>query len=137
MDIYSISLEDWTEFSSKKFANTGKEIDEKYIRQIFDITKGFPYYTQQIFYVIWNNTKKKVTQFIVDKSINMVLEKENDFYAYIWSEITLNQKKTLKYIIRNNGENLYSAGNLIESYFTASTLKSTLESLLKKDIIDK
>ncbi|MEA2091488.1 MAG: hypothetical protein U9O83_03860, partial [Campylobacterota bacterium] len=54
-----------------------------------------------------------------------------------YSSLTPNQKTTLKYIALFDGKNLYSNDNLSEVNLSASTLKSTLESLMKKDICDR
>lgn len=135
--IKEIKLEEWILFANKRFDDSYKFIDEKQIKNIFDITNGFPYYMQQLLYHVWQECKKEVTEDMIKKALHTMLEREYDLYAYIYTSLTPNQKTTLKYIVNFGGTNLYSNDNLSETSLSASTLKSTLESLIKKDICDR
>jgi hypothetical protein len=92
---------------------------------------------QQIMSVVWEETEKEVDDIIIEESLKIILEREYDLYSYQWTQLTLNQKKTLKYIIETGGVNLYSNDNLSDSTLSSTTLKSTLEALIKKDICDR
>jgi AAA+ ATPase superfamily predicted ATPase len=135
--IKEITLEDWTFFAKQKFEKTDKSISIEHIKTIFDITNGFPYYMQQLLYHVWEECEKNVDEQMIQKSLKLMLAREYDLYAYIYSSLTPNQKITLKYITLFDGTNLYSNDNLSEVNLSASTLKSTLESLTKKDICDR
>ncbi len=135
--IKGISLDDWIEFATKKFDKTSKKITNNQIESIYNITQGFPYYMQQLLYTVWESTESSVEDDTIDNSLKLMYEREYDLYAYIFSSLTPNQKTTLKYIVKNDGVNLYANDNLLDSNLSASTLKSTLESLMKKDICDR
>ncbi len=135
--IGEIALHEWSVFAAKKFEKTGKIITDDFIKRIFDITEGFPYYTQQMFYFVWQMTNEKVTSQTVDQALELMYEREYDIYTFIWSDLTPNQKKTLKYIVYSGGENIYNADSLNEFSLTASTVKSTVDALIKKDICDR
>jgi AAA+ ATPase superfamily predicted ATPase len=135
--IKEIDLQDWTSFIKEKFSVTAKNIEQIYIEKVYEITEGFPYYMQQIMSAVWDATQKEVDEKIITDSLALIVERETDLYAYIWAQLTPNQKKSLKYIIRNDGLNLYVNDSLREADISATTLKSTLESLLKKDVCDK
>ncbi|MDD3466273.1 MAG: ATP-binding protein [Campylobacterales bacterium] len=135
--IKEISLDDWILFAKDRFTQTNKIIEETHIKTIFEITNGFPYYMQQLLYHVWQMCEDDVSEEIIQNALTLMLEREYDLYAYIYSSLTPNQKITLKYIVSFNGTNLYSNENLSQTSLGASTLKSTLESLLKKDICDR
>ena len=137
MHIGEIQLEEWTRFIQDKFAWSGKRIDQEHIRTAFRITRGFPYYMQQLMYEVWNQTREQVNDSILMDSIRLMCEREYDLYSLVWSDLTPNQKKTLKYIIHNDGRNLYANEQLSDFGLNASTLKSTLEGLMKKDICER
>ncbi len=137
MHIAEIPLEEWTQFIQDKFTNTGKKIEQKHIREAFRITHGFPYYMQQLMFEVWNQTRGQVNSSILKNSIRLMCEREYDLYSLIWSDLTPNQKKTVKYIILNDGKNLYANEQLSEFGLSASTLKSTLEGLMKKDVCER
>lgn len=135
--IKEIKLDDWVIFTNKKFSKTDKSITDKQIERIFYITDGFPYYMQQLLYLVWEIAQKSVQDEDIIKALELMYEREYDLYAYIYSSLTPNQKITLKYIVEFDGTNLYSNENLAQTNLSASTLKSTLESLIKKDICDR
>ncbi len=137
LHIGEILLKDWLIFIQNKFKKTNKQIQKKYIEKAFYITNGFPYYMQQLMYFIWDKTDKEVNDTIFINAISLMLERENDIYSIIWTNLTLNQKRTLKYIIKNDGKALYSNDNLTEFGINATTLKSTITALIKKDICDR
>ncbi len=135
--INEILLKDWESFIGSKFQKTGKKIALEHIKTIFDITQGFPYYMQQIMAAVWDKTRENVDDAIINESLSLIVEREHDIYSLTWTQLTPNQKNTLKYIIAFDGMNLYTNENMNESNLNASTLKSTLEALIKKDICDK
>lgn len=135
--INEIKLNDWNIFIKSKFDKSGKIINDKHIKKIYQITKGFPYYMQEIMSVVWSKADKKVNDDILEQSLKLIIERENDLYSLMWTQLTPNQKNTLKYIISFDGLNLYANENIKESNLTATTLKSTLEALIKKDICTK
>lgn len=137
LNINEILFKDWQKFIKHKFTRTQKEINKYHIQQAFDITNGFPYYMQQLMYFVWQATHKQVDGKIIDSAIKLMLEREHDFYSIIWTNLTPNQKRTLKYIINTAGIQMYNKDNLSDFDMNATTLKSTLSALIKKDICDK
>ncbi|MFP4333119.1 MAG: AAA family ATPase [Campylobacterales bacterium] len=135
--INEIALDDWLVFITEKFKKSGKVIDRRHIEEAYKITQGFPYYMQQIMAVVWDKTSKEVSDGVLKEALGLIVEREYDLYSTIWSQLTPNQKSSLKYILQTEGVDMYSNENLSNSPFSASTLKSTLEALIKKDICDK
>jgi len=135
--IDEVHLDDWLGFAMPKFQATGKQILPEQIEEIYSITAGFPYYMQQLLFMVWDDAEQVVTEQSMKRSLALMLERENDLYALIWSQLTQNQKKAAKHIIRNAGASLYANDALRISDLSATTLKSTLESLLKKDVCDR
>lgn len=135
--IGEISLDQWTGFIQAKFARTGKEIAPDLIRRAFTITRGFPYYMQQLMFEAWDRTDAQVDESIIEDAVRLMCEREYDLYSLVWSDLTPNQKKTLKYIVRSDGRNLYANDQLGDTGLTASTLKSTLDGLMKKDVCER
>ena len=135
--IKEISKEDWVEFIQGKFDKTGKEIDVVYIEKILSITKGFPYYTQQFAYELWELTENKVDDEIFNQMIKIALEREEDLFAVEWDNLTPNQRKVLKIVIEKEGVHLYDEHLLSKYEIKIGSLRKTLLTLLEKDILDK
>ncbi len=135
--IKEIKKESWCSFIMEKFNQTNKMIDEKYIDEIIAITKGFPYYTQQFGYEIWNLTQNSVTDEIFHKALKTIISREEDLFTMKWDNITPNQKKAIKIIIDKYGEKLYDEQYLAKYHIKTGSIQTALKALIQKDIVDK
>ncbi len=135
--IDEIVLHDWLIFAMQKFKSTGKKITPEHVKVIYAITAGFPYYMQQLLFMVWDEVDEAVGEKAIEDALSLMLERENDLYSLIWSQLTQNQKRAAKHVIRNAGDALYANNALRTSDLSATTLKSALESLLKKDVCDR
>jgi len=135
--IEEIGFDDWLKFAMQKFQSTHKQITPEQIEKIYTITAGFPYYMQQLLFMVWDEVETVVDADAIEAALALMLERESDLYALIWGQLTPNQKRAAKHMIRNGGVNLYANQALRSSDLSATTLKSALESLLKKDVCDR
>jgi len=135
--IGSIEKNEWKSFITVRFHKTQKEISEDVIDKLLDITKGFPYYTQQFAYEIWNLTEKEATLEIFEKALRIALEKVEDIFMVEFDNLTLNQRKALKVVLEKDGENLYDEIVLAKQKIKLSSFQTALKALIQKDILDK
>ena len=135
--IKEIGRDDWLEFISSKFEKTDKKIDSDIIDKILDITKGFPYYTQQFSYEIWNLTNEYTDNNIFQEALKIILEREEDLFSIELENLTPNQRKALKIVVAKNGENLYDEQYLAKFKIKTGSFQTALQGLLQKDILDK
>ncbi len=133
-EIHKIS---WSEFIVSKFQATNKQIDFIYIDKIFEFTKGFPYYTQQFAYELWNQCDSKVDDDIFKNTLKIIIEREEDLFAMEWDNLTPNQKKGLRIILEKNGKSLYDEQYLAKYQIKSGSFQTALSGLMQKDIIDK
>lgn len=131
-----ISKDDWKSCIIQEFKKSKKTINETIIDKIFEITKGFPYYTQQLCYEIWELTKKEVSEDILNLALNKLLKQEREYFIAIWDNLTQNQKKALKIVLITNGENIYGDDRAIE-ILKPSSLQTAIKKLIEKDILDR
>ncbi len=137
LPILGISAEDWSKYIMGGFIKHRKQINNEAIKTILDISAGFPYYTQQIAYELFNMTPKTVNSSLVDSAVKSILEKEEDLFLREWDALSLNQKKALKLIAKTGGENIYTKKTMDDYGLSNSTLKKAIEGLLTKDVIDR
>ncbi len=135
--IKEIAKESWLTFIVDKFRQSSKIIDEKYIDDIISITKGFPYYTQQFAYEIWNLTQKSVNDAIFQHALKTIISREEDLFTLEWDNTTANQKKAIKIIIDKHGKNLYDEQYLAKYHIKTGSIQTALKALIQKDIVDK
>ena len=136
LTLFPIGNEDWKKCITKVFEEKSKIIDEHIIDKILEITKGFPYYTQQLCYEIWELTKKEADENIFNMALNKLLEQEREYFIAIWDNLTQNQKKALKIILMTNGDNIYGDERAI-GILKPSSLQTAIKKLIEKDILDK
>jgi len=75
---------------------------------------------------------------LIDKLENSIIEKRNLEHTVLWETLTINQKKTLKLILLNNGSDLFNAKSLRSVNLKSGSLVSkALTSLVNKEIIVK
>ena len=135
--IKEIQQDVWDSFITSNFTKTNKNIDTKYINSIIDITKGFPYYTQQFAYELWTKTSDTVDDDIFKDTLKTIIEREEDLFGVEWDNLTLNQQKALKIIIKKNGQNLYDEEYLVQYKLKVGSFQTALKGLVQKDIVDK
>lgn len=137
LPIGEISMPEWTPFIKNGFKNGGKIIQDQFIEEIFKITRGFPYYTQQIAYELFNLCSREVDSDVFKKTIKYILDREEDLFLLEWGNLSLNQKKALKLVIAAKGRNIYNQSLMSTFNLNNSTLKKAVEGLLKKDVLDR
>jgi AAA+ ATPase superfamily predicted ATPase len=135
--IKEIHKESWNAFIASKFQSTHKELDPVYVDKICEFTKGFPYYTQQFAYELWNQCDTKVDDEIFDKTQQIIIDREEDLFAVEWENLTPNQKKALKIVLEKNGQSLYDEQYLAKYHIKSGSFQTALGGLVQKDIIDK
>lgn len=137
LPIAEISFSEWTLFIKNGFKNNGKNIDNNFIERILTISKGFPYYTQQIAYELFNSCDSAVDDTKMNETVQSILNREEDLFLQEWENLSLNQRKALKLIIVAKGDNLYEGKIMDQFNLNNSSLKKAVEGLVNKDVIDK
>lgn len=134
--ISAIDDDSWIQYIRDGFEQYDKEISPEQIIKILDISKGFPYYTQQIAYELFNITPVKCGNEHISQAVSSILEREADLFLFEWENLSTNQKKALKLLIHSGGKNIYQKETMEQFGLTNSTLKKAVEGLLAKDVID-
>ncbi len=139
LPIKEIASSEWTLFIKNGFEKNNKIISNEFVEQILSISKGFPYYTQQIAYELYNSCEPSstVNDIKMKETIKSILDREEDLFLQEWEDLSINQRKALKLIITVKGNNLYEGKIMDQFNINSSILKKAVEGLVNKDIIDK
>ena len=134
--LQKIKREDWVQFISKRFADTGKYIPEELCGQIADLMKNHPYYTQQLSQQIWFRTAKKCTKEIVDDALIGLIGQLSLLFANVIDSLTPKQINFL--IAVADGVTNFSSKETLEKYQlgTSANIKNLRKVALEKDLID-
>jgi AAA+ ATPase superfamily predicted ATPase len=121
-------------FSRKKV-----HLPAKFIETIIETFENHPMYIQNFLFHLWEEpATKTLSPEVIRKIEDTIVDKKSLEYSVLWETLTINQKKTLKLILLNNGSNLYNT-NALQSVNlkTASLVTKALSSLIKKEVIVK
>jgi len=106
---------------------------------IIETFENHPMYIQNFLFHLWEEpATRALSPEVIRKIEDAIVDKRSLEYSVLWETLTINQKKTLKLILLNNGSNLYNTDALKSvNLKTASLVTKALSSLIKKEIIVK
>jgi len=121
------------------FSQKDVHLPAEQIEEIVARFENHPMYIQNFLFHLWEEPGKKgFSPEIINKVENTIIEKRSLEHTVLWETLSINQKKTLKLILLNNGYNLFNADSLKSvNLKTGSLVTKTLSSLKKKGIIVK
>ena len=132
-----IDTEDYIEWIQKLYKKDKRKISVSFIENIVNLCENHPMYIQEFFFYLWDK-KGKIDFNLLDQIYLKIIKNRESEFINLWDSLTLNQKKTLKIIVKTDGKNMFSAKNLVlVDLKTASQIVKALEILNKKGIISK
>jgi len=134
-----IETENYISWIQNLFRKKNMDLNAKLIGEIIARFENHPMYIQNFLFHLWDEPGEKgFSTEIVDKIENSIIEKSSLEFTMLWETLSLNQKKTLKLILLNDGSNLFTADALKSvNLKTGSLVTKTLSTLIKKEIIVK
>jgi len=134
-----IETEHYIPWMEKLFKDGNFSIEEDKLKQIVDQLKNHPMYIQLFCFFLWKELQQTPwTDGTIDKIEHAMIEQKRLEYQTLWDNLSINQKKTLKLVLLNDGQNLFSAEALMAvSIKTASMVTRCLKSLSEKEILVK
>ncbi|GAB6135976.1 AAA family ATPase [Thermococcus prieurii] len=139
MVLRRIPKEKFGPFIKNKFRESGLEVDDGLIDSVLEVTKGHPHYTQMICHRLWLNAllseRNDISEKDLEKALEEILNETAEFFEEIWGSLTINQRRLLVAIARNESD-LYSRDFLNRYGFErASTVQAALKALKEKELI--
>jgi len=123
----------------KLFSRKHIHLPAELIEEIVARFENHPMYIQNFLFHLWEEPGERgFSNDIIDKIENAIIEKRSLEHTVLWETLSINQKKTLKLILLNDGSNLFNADSLKSvTLKTGSLVTKALSSLMKKEIIVK
>jgi hypothetical protein len=134
-----IETKDYIPWIQNLFSRKNVQLSAKLIETIIETFENHPMYIQNFLFHLWEEPAKRgFSPEVISKIEEAIVEKRSLEYSVLWETLSINQKKTLKLILVNDGSNLYNADALKSvNLKTASLVTKALSSLIKKEIIVK
>jgi len=134
--IGKIETDKYLPWAAALFAKKKIQIEPEIIQDVVSRCENHPMYIQQFLYFLWDEPE------FSPETLNMVemkiLQRHYHEFSNLWESLTINQKKTLKLIVKTTGKEIFYA-NAIQSVDlkSGSQVARALEVLIRKDIISK
>ena len=134
-----IETKHYIPWMEKLFNNGNLSIGKTNLKKIVEQFKNHPMYIQLFCFFLWRelqyNSWTNETINIIERSM---IDQKHLEYQTLWDNLSINQKKTLKLVLINDGQNLFAAEALIiVNIKTASIVTRCLKSLSEKEILIK
>ena len=132
-----ISEMDWIQYIDNQFQETGKQINETFIRMIIRSVNRHSYYVQQLSYLVWGRTTDMVTSEIVEEALDDMLNQNAILYQRDTDDLSATQLNFLRAVTSGETTNL-SSSNTIKKYNlgTSANVTKIKKQLLNREIID-
>ena len=93
-----------TDFVVKQFKRAGGAIDRRAAKRLVDVSKGCPYYSQQLAHELYNIYKLNPSEEQVERAIGSALEHQSPAFSYVWDSIKSPlQRRYLKAVAEETG----------------------------------
>jgi hypothetical protein len=121
------------------FRRKNIRLSAEFVEEVVARFENHPMYIQNFLFHLWGEpVKRGFTVEVIDKLENEIIEKRSSEHIILWDTLSINQKKTLKLILLNNGINLFNADALKSvNLKTGSLVTKALSALMKKEVIVK
>lgn len=135
LHLEKIEREKFKKFIMFHFLKSGLTIKSEEVERLLDVTENHPFYTQYFSHFLFE--KKLAVEASVDDVLNEILNINSTFYEETFFSLSSNQKKALL-LLSHGGKKIYS-GSLLKKFGISSSqaLQKALNSLVKKEIIDR
>ncbi len=128
---------DWIKFISTQFANTAREITEEQANTIAAFVEDHSYYVQQLSFLVWVSTTKKVSTEIIRAAVDTLLSQNAILYTRDTEELSNVQHNFLKAVA--SGINIgLSSKDVMHQYKlgTSANVQKIKKALVQKELID-
>jgi len=134
-----IKTEHYIPWMKKLFDKGNLSIRKRDLKGVVEQFENHPMYIQLFCFFLWQELQRNNWN---DQTINLIeramVDQKHLEYQTLWDNLSINQKKTLKLILINEGQNLFAAEALIAvNIKTSSIVTRCLQTLSEKEIIVK
>ena len=126
----------WMPYIIEGFTKTGKHISEELASMICDIAQCHSWYVQQFSLFVWMNTETEVTEEIINRQLQVVIDTNADMFAKDIENLAASQVAMLRAV--SAGETQFNAKEVVKRYGLGAPRTITLnkKALITRDIIE-
>jgi uncharacterized protein len=114
-----------------------EKLDAEVFKEIMLLSEQHPYYVNYLCDVLWTNCAALPKVVDVQQAWNRVIEEETSNANAEIAQLSMGQKKVLKYVANHSANTLLSANAAKTIGMALSSIAGAISSLMDKDILDK
>jgi len=139
MEIGPIGPDLFGPFIVRRFAATGKELDQDVCGALLGITRGHPYATQELCYSLWEQTPfdGRADEELLARALGLVLQSEHAHFSLLWEGLAAGQRLLLEALAREPGRPLSTAYRDRHQLGSASSIQVALRALVGRELVER
>jgi AAA+ ATPase superfamily predicted ATPase len=138
MELGVIAPEAFGTWVAERFERTGKRVGAETLARAFEITRGHPYATQELFYFLWERTPQGRTAdlALLDEALEGALRSENAHFGLLWDGLAAAQRLVLLALAEEQpGHPLTSDYQRRHSLPATPTVQTALGALARAELV--
>lgn len=135
--LQKIKKEEWIPFIVNAFQKTDKSINEEQAELLCDIVKCHSWYLQQLCYFVWSGTTNEVTDEVIDRRVQQLIDTNMPMFMNDAENLTAAQAAMLRAVAV--GEYRFNSAPVMKKYElgSAQTITRNKRVLVEKDFVEK
>ena len=124
----------------ERFEQTGKRVSADALARAFEITRGHPYATQELFYFLWGQTSAGATAGLdqLELALEGTLRSENAHFGLLWDSLAAAQRLVLLALADEQpGHPLTSDFQRRHSLPATPTVQTALGALVRAELVTR
>jgi hypothetical protein len=132
-----IAPKDFRSFIESRFEATGRTLEPEAADRVLEVTRGHPYATQELCYVLWQRVGARETgdPAAVEEALADVLRSEHAHFSLVWGRASSAQRTLLQALASEPGHPLSSAYRRRFALAGPSTVQKALQALEREELI--
>ncbi|HEY8466569.1 MAG TPA: ATP-binding protein [Solirubrobacterales bacterium] len=138
IELGRIDARPFTRFIAKRFADTGRAVDDATVAELLDRTGGHPYATQELAYFLWEETPTGGTAGPEElgRALAAVLRAEHAHFTLLWERSAKAQRLLLAALAREQPGRPFSAEYRNEHGLpSAATMQKAARALVQREVL--
>ncbi|MBI4560948.1 MAG: hypothetical protein HY724_02805 [Candidatus Rokubacteria bacterium] len=135
-----IPHDEFRKYLSNKFRKSSMSVPLGRLDQVLTLSDEIPFNVQYLCHALWivKGGRGEVSSEDIRSAVEYVLNAEGEYYATLWDQLSLHQRRTVRGLARGGGRSPFSATFLREHDLGPSaSVARSLAQLLKREILKK
>lgn len=135
-----VPREEFIKYLSDKFLKSGMQAIPDRLHEVLVLSDEIPFNVQYLCHALWiiKRGKGEVLRQDIRRAIDYILASEGAYYAALWGQLSLHQRRTARALARRGGAAPFTIAFLREyDLGPSASLARSLQQLVKREVLKK